>query len=219
MAQPLLASILMCLCAGRAIANERPVIKFDQRAPTLYREHGATISVTASDPDGFVESVTFLLNGQITAVVKNPPYETSIRMSVNEPAEVTAIALDNHGASARTSVRYDVIDCPEGQLCSEELTGRPCCAESPAVQWDLIPEQLIAPANIPLKVTATTTEGKIVRVEFFVNDEKIGEATHAPWRFVWSDVKSGKYDVHAVVITSAGGQGLSPVYRMIVSEK
>src|SRR5438874_9519398 len=122
----------------------------------MNRGYSGSISVKASDPDGYVRSVSFYVDGRLAATIKNPPYVTSIIRADKGPVDVTVIAVDDEGATARATAQYEVIDCPSGQVCAEELSvfDALCCSEPPAVEWvTASAKRHVTPADIPLEVT------------------------------------------------------------------
>jgi RHS repeat-associated protein len=54
-----------------------------------------------------------------------------------------------------------------------------------------------APATIPLSVTAADSDGQVVSVEYFANNQSIGTTTQAPFQFSWSAVAAGSYSITA----------------------
>jgi hypothetical protein len=66
---------------------------------------------------------------------------------------------------------------------------------------------LIAPgSDISLVASATDSTNSIAEVEFFANDEEVGEGTLANgvYSLVWQDVAAGSYKIRATVKNSAG---------------
>jgi len=66
-----------------------------------------------------------------------------------------------------------------------------------------------SPADIELSATATDTDGKISKVEFFNGETKIGEATSAPFLFTWKAVEEGFYSITAVATDNDGNTAVS----------
>jgi len=54
-----------------------------------------------------------------------------------------------------------------------------------------------APASITITADATDEDGTITKVEFFNGEEKIGEASEAPYTVEWTDVSEGSYEISA----------------------
>ena len=61
------------------------------------------------------------------------------------------------------------------------------------------------PVNVTLAATANDIDGSVVGVEFYEGAVKIGEATNAPYSFVWSNVVEGTH----VIVAKARDNGLA----------
>lgn len=55
----------------------------------------------------------------------------------------------------------------------------------------------IAPAYVPIGVSASDPDGTVTNVEFFGGSNKIGEDRNAPYSFVWADLEPGIYTITA----------------------
>ena len=60
------------------------------------------------------------------------------------------------------------------------------------------------PVNVTLQASATDADGFIARVEFFAGGEKLGEATAAPFTFVWRNAPVGDRTLLAVATDNSG---------------
>jgi poly(3-hydroxybutyrate) depolymerase len=79
-------------------------------------------------------------------------------------------------------------------------------------------QQFIAPANIDFAVIANVENATITKLEMFNGTEKIGDATtSAPYGFIWTDVKEGKYSVTAVATLSNGEKVTSSAFDFVVN--
>jgi chitodextrinase len=60
--------------------------------------------------------------------------------------------------------------------------------------------------NSPITVTATASDsdGTVVKVEFYQDSNKIGEATVAPYSAVWNDPPSGNFSMTALAYDDSG---------------
>src|SRR5690606_31843248 len=54
-----------------------------------------------------------------------------------------------------------------------------------------------APANIPLTVSTSDSDGNVTKVGYYVSGEKIGESIVAPFSFTWQNVPIGTYLISA----------------------
>ena len=57
----------------------------------------------------------------------------------------------------------------------------------------------VAPASILITTAASDPEGNITKVEFYANNEKIGEKLEAPYSFTWEGVPVGVYSLQVKV--------------------
>lgn len=72
--------------------------------------------------------------------------------------------------------------------------------------------------DIILRANATDDNGTIDRVEFYEDDNKIGEDKDAPFEFTWQDVEAGNYTVTAVAVDNDGGKTTSSEISIIVQD-
>lgn len=74
-----------------------------------------------------------------------------------------------------------------------------------------------APATLTMGAIASDSNGTVVKVEFFANATKIGEAGSAPYAFNWSGVAAGSYALTAVATDNEGNTSTSaPVAVQVV---
>jgi hypothetical protein len=60
------------------------------------------------------------------------------------------------------------------------------------------------PATVNLSATASDFDGQIARVEFFADDQRLGEDTAAPYSFVWNNAQTGVYALKALAYDDDG---------------
>jgi RHS repeat-associated protein len=79
--------------------------------------------------------------------------------------------------------------------------------------------RFVAPAEIPIEARADAARGRtIVKVEFFAEDQSIGQATEAPYQIVWTQVPVGRYRLRARATDDRGAIGLSAPVLVRVHE-
>jgi len=77
---------------------------------------------------------------------------------------------------------------------------------------------VLAPANVPLRATASDNDGTINLVEFYQDSNKVGEATNSPYALTVSNVQQGVYVYRAVATDNTGLRGTSaPVVLNLVT--
>jgi hypothetical protein len=69
--------------------------------------------------------------------------------------------------------------------------------------------------EIAVGASAEDTDGHILGVRFYANDQLIGEARKAPYRVTWR-VPPGRHTLHAVATDSSNGNGRSPTVEIVV---
>jgi outer membrane protein assembly factor BamB len=72
------------------------------------------------------------------------------------------------------------------------------------------------PASVRLIAQAKDGRGSIRKVEFYLNSEKIGEASQKPYQMTWQPVGGGTYNLRALAIDNAGGMAFSDTVRVQV---
>lgn len=67
------------------------------------------------------------------------------------------------------------------------------------------PQQFSAGSAVTISADASDADGSISRVEFFVNNEKIGEDASAPYTFTWQAAEAGIYKISVVAWDNSSG--------------
>lgn len=82
------------------VTNVPPQVTLTSPSADMTRPAPASVAVeaTATDADGSVVRVDFLLNGSPVASVTQPPYTTTLEFSTADEAVLTAVATDQLGA-------------------------------------------------------------------------------------------------------------------------
>lgn len=70
-----------------------------------------------------------------------------------------------------------------------------------------------APASITITASAkaNNTNGTISLVEFFNGNDKLGQATAAPYSYVWNDVSTGSYTIKVVATDNEGNKSTATI--------
>ncbi|HEX8254054.1 MAG TPA: Ig-like domain-containing protein [Thermoanaerobaculia bacterium] len=72
-----------------------------------------------------------------------------------------------------------------------------------------------APATMIVRAEVYDEDNDVERVEFFINGVKVGEATAAPYQFMWDVVDSGTYFVYATVTDAEGFSSTTDAERTV----
>jgi hypothetical protein len=178
-------------------ANSPPhVVLLSPLDGAVFAEPASVIAAaSASDGDGSVARVDFLLDGRVVSGDSEPPYEATLSISTAGLHTIAARATDQLGAatdSQAVTVAVNANVPPQVVLTMPSGTRR-----------------LLAPATIELVAAASDSDGSVVRVEFYNGSELLGVADAAPYSYIWSDVAAGTYSVVAVAIDDAGARWAS----------
>lgn len=161
--------------------NIPPVITIT--APKIARLETVTINATASDADGTISEVAFYIDSVLVGTDVTAPYSYAWT-SVLGKHSVFAIATDDKGE--KTKSNREIIE----------------------VVTNILPEvTIISPTNNDNKIitgstllilaNATDADGKVNKVEFFVDGKSVGVDTETPYAANYVAV-SGKHYITAV---------------------
>lgn len=164
---------------------------------SLFLGSGVDLRATASDPDGVISQVEFLLNGQVLATLTSAPY----RLNWAPPAVGTYVmharATDNHGnVSVSAPVTVDVVtNDPPVVSMANPASG----------------SQVLVNSTVNLLADATDPDGLVTRVVFLVNGFALGTpVTAEPFQLAWTPAVSGTYTLSAVATDNSGNSTQSP---------
>lgn len=153
---------------------------------------GTTVNIaaTASDTDGTIARVEFFDGGIKLGEATAAPYTFAWSGATPGAHSLTAVATDNSGFDAISSVVTFTISniAPTVVLVDPDestLEGN-------------------APENIYFEATASDADGTIARVEFYANSTKVGEVLTAPYTFNWIGGISGTYTLFARAVDNFG---------------
>src|SRR5690242_5639787 len=179
------------------VANITPAISVTAPASGQAFAAGKPITVTASasDSDGTIAKVEFLVDGVVIGTVGAGPYTMNWSGAAIGTHVLSARATDNRGAPA-TSTPITVIITSGG---------------TPTVSL-AIPranQTFAAGATIHLAATAIDAGATIARVEFYAGSTLIGTATAPPYNVAWSNVPAGSYALTAKAIDNQTATAVS----------
>lgn len=172
-------------------ANVPPSVSIVAPDPNSVYTAPATIamSASASDVDGSIVKVDFLVGTTLVGSATAAPYSSAWSNVAAGSYVLTARATDNHGATAVSAAVPIVVT----SNAAPSITLRP-----------LGNEQYFAPATLVLGADAADSDGTIARVEFRVNGALVGVAAADPYSYVWNGVGTGSYSITATAIDDQG---------------
>jgi regulation of enolase protein 1 (concanavalin A-like superfamily) len=187
--------------------NQVPTVALTAPAAgaTFTAPASVTVSATASDTDGTIARVDFYQGSTQIGSDTSSPY--SVTWS-NVPAgtySLTAVAVDNAGATATSAARSITVTTPANQAPTVALTA-PANGAS-----------YTAPATITVSANASDADGTIARVDFYQGSTQIGSDTSSPYSVTWSNVAAGSYSLTAIAVDNAGAPTTSAAVSVTVT--
>ncbi|MFZ3081480.1 Ig-like domain-containing protein [Rhodoferax ferrireducens] len=168
---------------------------------------GIVMSATATDVDGSVAKVEFFADSNKIGESLAAPFEVLWSGAMVGAHTLTAVATDDAGAT-KTSALVTVLVNPV------VVPNNP-----PTVNLVHPTPGTTVPFGTPvtLEAAAGDSDGTVVRVEFYVGVVKLGEATAAPFTFVWTSPPLGASALSAVATDDQGASTTSAVVSITVS--
>jgi GH18 family chitinase len=160
-----------------------------------------TVNATASDSNGSITKVEFLLDGTKVGEDTSSPYSFTITSLAAGTHSIVAKATDNSGNTATATV---------------SITASSNAAPVATITSPSSGASFTAGASITINATATDN-GSVTKVEFYNGAIKLGEDTSSPYSFTWSNVAAGTYSLTAVATDNEGATGTSAAVSITVT--
>ncbi len=167
-----------------------PTISITNPAPNSVFGAPATFAIgaTASDSDGTVTNVQFLVNGNVIGSSTSAPYTATATGLSAGSYVLAAIASDNAGLAATNSLSISVTDAPPSVAITNPAPG--------AV--------FQAPASFAVEVSASDPDGTVTNVEFLVNGNVFANVAAPPYAATVTNLLAGSYLLAAVASDNGG---------------
>lgn len=158
----------------------------------LGENDSAVLSADASDIDGDLSYVEFLVDGQSIAVDNTPPFQATWRAALGEHS-VSAIATDAQGhstasRSATISVKAKGTNLPPAVSVNTPTNG----------------QQFYQSDIVNIDVAAEDTDGSITEVIISANSETISTLTAPPFQVQWQALPLGITQLNVKVRDNQG---------------
>ncbi|MBM3880007.1 MAG: DUF4175 domain-containing protein [Verrucomicrobia bacterium] len=157
----------------------------------------------ASDPDGTVQKVEFLRDGQLLGAGTGSPPTFTVANLLPGTYRFTARATDNGGAVTESAPIAVLVKKP-----NELPTVAIASPEADATYT--------APAQVLVTTQAEDADGTVVRVELLLNGDSLLTTTNLPAHLTLSNLVVGTYTLVAKATDDAGGVGTSPTRSFVV---
>ena len=167
-----------------------PSVTLTNPAPGARLPAPATFAIGASatDADGAVTNVNFLVNGVSVGKATTAPYGVTVSNLAAGTYVLTAKARDDAGLVGKSAPVTITVDAPP----SVTLTSPAPNAVFPA------------PATVTLRASARDPDGAVAIVKFFLNGVLAGKATTVPYGVTVSNLAAGSYVSTALARDNVG---------------
>ncbi|HXG68502.1 MAG TPA: Ig-like domain-containing protein [Blastocatellia bacterium] len=165
------------------------------------------IIANASDSGGSISRVDFYADGSLLgagASIGGNQYSFTWNTVPGGSHSLTAVAIDNHGATTTSSSVNITVTAPPAVSITSPTAGA----------------LYTAPASIPITADTSDADGSISRVDFYANGVLIGVGTPADasqYSFTWSNVSVGVYSLTAIATDNVGASTTSTAISVTVS--
>jgi len=191
------SSFTATVASGQIVAITSPANNSHVVLPT-----NLVLTASASGFTNIVTNVTYFANAVRLGAVTNSPYSFTWSNFSAGSYTLLAVALDNTGLA--------VTSAPV-QINAQSNLPPTIAINSPADS-----SVFSAPADIPITVAPTDSDGAVTNVQFFANGSKIGESSTVPFNFTALGTPVGTYDLTAVATDNFGASSTSSVVRVFV---
>lgn len=198
--------------SGSKPANRPPTIQITQPSSgtRVTQPASVTIQALASDSDGTIAKVEFLVGSSVASTLTGAPYNFVFASSSVAPGtyRLSARATDNAGAATTSAI-------------IEMMVAEPANV-SPTVQLTLPSAGALfrPPTEIQVTASASDSDGTVTKVEFLLGDNVASASTSPPYSYTFSaaSVPAGTYSLRARVTDNRGATATSPAVEITIAE-
>ncbi|WP_338771176.1 Ig-like domain-containing protein [Massilia sp. METH4] len=186
------------------VANDAPVVQVSASATKASAPGTITMSATATDSVGGMDSVEFLANG--TPLTSYRIYGNYTYTWTNVPAgtySITARAYDIHGKT--------------GTSTPVSVTISPPANSPPSVTLAPSSPDTVAPGGVTITANASDVDGSISSVRILRDGAQVGTSTSVPYTYNATGLAAGTYRFTAVARDNAGAEATSAPYTLTVT--
>lgn len=187
--------------------NVSPSVSLTSPTPGTTVTAPATISLAAAanDSDGSVTRVDFYANGGWIGADATAPYEVTWSSVGAGTYSLTAIAMDNGGATTTS-------DAVTIQVLTPSNVPPTITLSSPSDG-----ASFAAPATIVMTAAANDSDGGIARVDFYVGGVLAGSTATSPYSLTLNNLGAGTYSLSAIAVDVDGASTASGVVTVYVT--
>lgn len=187
--------------------NQPPTVSITSPASgaTFTAPATITIDATPADSDGTVGRVEFYRGAELIGSDTTAPYSATWSGAPAGSYTLTAVAVDDDGASTTSAGVSVTVTAPPNQPPTVSIS-TPANGASYA-----------APATVTISASASDSDGTIARVDFYAGTQLLGSAAGSPYTFTWSAVAAGTYSLTAIARDDAGATTSSAAVSITVT--
>lgn len=190
--------------ANTNLSNGAPTVSLTSPT-TLSYAAPATIplAATASDPEGRLSRVEFYNGNTMLNSDTSAPYAFTWSgvAAGSYVLRARAVDMDNGDAWSTVNVTVTSPNQPPTVTLTSSSGGQPVAVNT----------------DVALTANAADPEGRMSRVEFFVNNTILSSDTSAPYTAMWRTSSAGTYTLTAIAFDADGGQTTSAGVTVTVS--
>ncbi len=183
--------------AMTVVNNVPPTIAIT--APTsgqsLFAGQSITVTATASDSDGTVSKVEFLVDGLASGAVASPPFTQGWTPSSAGLHALQARATDNQGAVSTSSPVM--------------VTVNPNSTPIAAIIAPASNQAFASGQSIAMAASASDPDGTVIKLEFIADGVVVGSVTAPPFTKSWSGAGVGAHVLTVRATDNVGAVALS----------
>jgi len=186
--------------------NEVPTVSVTSPLATdsIIEGDVVTISANASDTDGSVAKVEFLVDGAVIAQSTTTPYSTSWNATLGNH-QISAIAYDDAGAQSVVShVEISVTATNPDNV-------------APTVDVSLSAVSAELGSVVTLTANADDSDGTVDKVDFYVAGLLVGTVASAPYTFDYTTTQAGSLSIYAKATDNLGASTNSATASLTVT--
>lgn len=165
-----------------------PLLVLSPLEEQLMLDQAVKISAEALYFQTELSLVEFFVNGEKIAEVTAAPYETEWTPSVEMSYDINAVGTDEDGTLFKTDTVTVIVGANK----------------APQVEMNIEIDTLLLSNTLSMEAVASDVDGNIAKVEFFVDDLKIGEDMLAPYVLDWTPSSIGSYELYAMAYDNFG---------------
>jgi probable HAF family extracellular repeat protein len=181
------------------VSDNPPTVAITNPVPNASFQAPASLVVgaSASDTDGAVTNVEFLVNDLPVGNSTMVPYSAAVNNLSAGTYVLTAVATDNADLKATNSITITVTasDQPPTIAITNPVPGA----------------TFQAPASFTVQASASDSDGTVTNVQFLINGTVIGNSTTVPYSAAANNLPAGSYTLMAIATDNGNLTGTNSI--------